>query len=280
MSDNGIKGELLDIAKDVAKDVYVDAVKPTAKNVGGFFGVLSGFFSNVVLYPLRKLNTEYEQKAIAFERQMQEKYNNIPEENRVEPQLHIVGPAMESLKYNIMDEDLAEMFSNLLVSDLDSRTQKFCSPAFIRIMEQLSPIDAKVYKEIMCDLKNRHIGVAHITFVKRGTCKHYEANMPKYFLTAEIGAANNYDLVLALENLQRLGLIEISFIEWWNDDRIYETIKQKEEVIKFETSLKNSGIEDYDLEIREKGMLKTSGFSNNFARVCLRDSKKNARDER
>lgn len=273
MSNDETKGKLIDMTKEVVKDVYADTVKPTAKNIGGFFGVLSGFFSNVVVYPLKKLNIEYEQKAIAFERQMQEKYNNIPEENRVEPQLHIVGPAMESLKYNIMDEDLSEMFSNLLVSDLDSRTQKFCTPAFIKIIEQLSPTDAKVYKEIICNFKNCHIGVASIIFVKKGTDRHYIVNMPEYFLTVEIGEVNNYDLILALENLQRLGLIEISFIEWWNDEKIYETLKQKAEVINFETYLKNSGIEDYDLKIGKKGVLKISGFSNNFAKVCLRGSK-------
>lgn len=271
MSDNGIKGELLDIAKDVAKDVYVDAVKPTAKNVGGFFGTLSGFFSNVVVYPLKKLNIEYEQKAIAFERKMQEKYNNIPEENRVAPQLHIVGPAMESLKYNIMDEDLAEMFSNLLVSNLDNRTQKICTPAFIKIIEQLSPMDAKVYKEIICGLKGRQIGVASILFAKKGTKSHYIVDMPKFFLTIEIKVVNNYDLVLSLENLQRLGLIELSFIEWFDND-IYEIIKEKSEVKRYKAFLESKGIEDFDLVIRKRGILKISGFSDNFAKICLRES--------
>lgn len=273
MSDNGKKGELLDIAKDVAKDVYVDAVKSTAKNVGGFFGTLSGFFNNVVVYPLKKLNIEYEQKAIAFERQMQEKYNNIPEENKIEPQLSIVGPAMESLKYNIMDEDLSEMFSNLLVSDLDSRTQNLCTPAFIRIMEQLSPMDAKVYKEIMCSFRGYDIGVASIMFQKKGTDKQYIVDIPKIFLTAKIEFINNYDLALALENLQRLGLIEISFLEWLKDETIYETIKEKVEVKKYEKLLQNEGINDYEVKIYQKGALKTSSFSNNFAKVCLRSGK-------
>lgn len=273
MYDDDMEEKFLDMTKDVAKDIYTDTVKPTAKNVGNFFGTLSGFFSNVVLYPLKKLNTEYEQKAIAFERQMQEKYNNIPEKDRVEPQLHIVGPAMESLKYNIMDEDLSDMFSNLLVSDLDNETQKFCTPAFIRIIEQLSPIDAKVYKEIMCNFQGYRIGVASIMFAKKGTDKYYNANMPKYFLTVEIGTVNHYDLVLALENLQRLGLIELSFTEWWHDGKIYDTIKQKTEVINFQTTLMNNGIEDYDLKIQQRGILNISGFSNNFARVCLRSSK-------
>lgn len=273
MNNDDMDVKVLGAAKDVVKDVYTDTVKPTAKNVGDFFGTLSGFFSNVVLYPLKKLNIKYQQRAIAFEKQMQEKYNNIPEDDRVEPQLHIVGPAMESLKYNIMDEDLSEMFSNLLVSNLDGKTQKLCTPAFINIIEQLSPIDAKVYKEIMCDFQGCKIGVGSIEFAKRGTDRHYVVNLPKLFLTVELKSVNNYDLVLALENLQRVGLIGFSFTEWWNDEKIYETIKQKTEVLNLNVSFKNRGIDDYEITIRQKGVLEISGFSNNFAKVCLRDSK-------
>lgn len=105
-NENIVKETALSVAKETAKDVYADTVQPTAKNVGGFFGTLSGFFNHVVMYPLKKLNIRYEQKAIAFEKEMEHKYNSIPEKERVEPQLHIVGPTMESLKYNIMDDDL------------------------------------------------------------------------------------------------------------------------------------------------------------------------------
>lgn len=145
-NENIVKETALSVAKETAKDVYADTVQPTAKNVGGFFGTLSGFFNHVVMYPLKKLNIRYEQKAIAFEKEMEHKYNSIPEKERVEPQLHIVGPTMESLKYNIMDDDLAELFSNLLVSDMDMRTQNLCTPAFVKVIEQLSPVDARVFK--------------------------------------------------------------------------------------------------------------------------------------
>lgn len=99
-NENIVKETALSVAKETAKDVYADTVQPTAKNVGGFFGTLSGFFNHVVMYPLKKLNIRYEQKAIAFEKEMEHKYNSIPEKERVEPQLHIVGPTMESLKWN------------------------------------------------------------------------------------------------------------------------------------------------------------------------------------
>lgn len=62
-NENIVKETALSVAKETAKDVYADTVQPTAKNVGGFFGTLSGFFNHVVMYPLKKLNIKYEQKA-------------------------------------------------------------------------------------------------------------------------------------------------------------------------------------------------------------------------
>ena len=100
MDNVDLKEIVVEATKEITTETYKDLAKPTMKGVGGFFGTLVGFFDKVVVYPLKKLNIEYEQKAIAFQRAMEEKYNNIPIENRCEPKLNIVGPAMETLKYN------------------------------------------------------------------------------------------------------------------------------------------------------------------------------------
>ena len=73
-NENIVKETALSVAKETVKEVYADTVQPTAKNVGVFFGTLSGFFNHVVMYPLKKLNIKYEQKAIAFEKEMEKKY--------------------------------------------------------------------------------------------------------------------------------------------------------------------------------------------------------------
>lgn len=70
-NENIVKETALSVAKETVKEVYADTVQPTAKNVGVFFGTLSGFFNHVVMYPLKKLNIKYEQKAIAFEKEME-----------------------------------------------------------------------------------------------------------------------------------------------------------------------------------------------------------------
>ena len=113
---------------------------------------------------------------------MEIKYNNIPEENRTEAELHIVGPAMESLKYNIMNDDLAEMFSNLLISDLDNRTQNLCSPAFVKIIEQLSPTDAKVYKYLFEHLKRAPLPICGAKICTQNDERQvYQIKLPLYF---------------------------------------------------------------------------------------------------
>lgn len=43
-NENIVKEAALSVAKETVKEVYADTVQPTAKNVGGFFGTLSGFF--------------------------------------------------------------------------------------------------------------------------------------------------------------------------------------------------------------------------------------------
>ena len=108
-NENIVKETALSVAKETAKDVYADTVQPTAKNVGGFFGTLSGFFNHVVMYPLKKLNIRYEQKAIAFEKEMEHKYNSIPEKERVEPQQSVLAQCIAREAYRHAEYAFAVM---------------------------------------------------------------------------------------------------------------------------------------------------------------------------
>ncbi len=263
---------LIEVSKEVAKDLYNDTTKPTAKNVGGFFGALSGFFNHVVVYPLKKLNIKYEQKTIAFEREMEIKYNNIPEGNRTEAELHIVGPAMESLKYNIMNDDLAEMFSNLLVSDLDNRTQSLCSPAFVKIIEQLSPIDAKVYK-YLCE--HLHRGALPICSAKICTQNDerqvYNIKLPLYFSQNDIGI-DSFIFSSSISNLEHLGLIDFNFVQFFKDEKVYNRIAETDKyVVGVTEALKQSGNMNFRVVTERHGLIKLNDFSTNFAKVCFRD---------
>lgn len=277
MNNSELETKILDMTKDVVKDVYVDTVKPAAKNIGGFLETLSGFFSNVVVYPLKKLNMEYEQKAIAFERQMQEKYNNIPEKNRVEPQLHIVGPAMESLKYNIMQDDLANMFSNLLLSDLDDRTQELCTPAFVKMIEQLSPNDAKVFKSIVeyCTKINSSLPICEIEIVLSNNHEQYykNENIPKVVTDFTLFNLNEHTVSKSLQHLSALGIIELNYLKNFIDSSMYEKLTKQECVVKTLNYANKLSNDTFIANISDRGILFLTDIGLDFAKVCLRDSK-------
>lgn len=263
---------LIEVSKEVAKELYNDTAKPTAKNIGGFLGALSGFFNHVVVYPLKKLNARYEQKAIAFEREMEREYNNIPEVNRTESELHIVGPAMESLKYNIMNDDLAKMFASLLISDMDNRTQNLCSPAFVKIIEQLSPIDAKVYKYIVEEFR---FGALPICSAKLCTLNDerqvYHARLPLYFSRNNMGI-DAFVFSSAISNLEHLGLIDFTFVQFFTDTKVYDSIVETDKyVIEAISGFNSIGITDIRVVTERQGLIRINDFSKSFAKVCFRE---------
>lgn len=263
-----------EVAKEVAKDAYADAAHPAAQNVGGVLGTLTGFFNHVVLYPLRKLNTQYEQKAIAFQREMEKKYESVPEENRVEPQINIVGPSLESLKYNILDDDLAEMFSNLLVSNMDKVTQGLCTPSFVKVIEQLTPNDAKVFKTIyQMSKKDEALPVCKIKVAVKESpeLSVREEYIPKYFTSFSVMDMSSIELSKSIQNLHRLGLIEVNFMNHYVDNMHYETILNSDEVQSVVRWAESIAKKEYKAEFVSKGVLFLNEFSRDFAKVCLRN---------
>lgn len=268
-----VKDVAVEVAKELSKNVYTDAVQPTAKNIGGALGTLSGFFNHVVLYPLKMLDIVCEQKAIAFARKTEEKYQEVPEQNQVDPQLHIVGPTMDSLKYNIMNDDLAELFSNLLVSNMDNRTQGLCTPAFVKVIEQLSPNDAKVFKVIYEKGKDREaLPLCEIKFYEKTKEENVikKELIPRYFMGINVQGVSAIDFAKSVQNLARLGLIDIDFIKSFTNTSIYGKILEHEDVKEIVTWASVRTRLEFIPKVENKGIVTLNDFSNDFAKVCLR----------
>lgn len=59
-------------------------------------------------------------------------------EERVESSINIVGTTIESLKYNLDEEHIKDMFTNILISDMTKDKKEKVLPAYIEIVKQLS----------------------------------------------------------------------------------------------------------------------------------------------
>jgi len=67
-----------------------------------------------------------------------------PPDQIVVPKPNVAGPALEALRYTWHEETLSDLYANLLAaSSMDKSTADGAHPAFVEIIRQLTPDEAK-----------------------------------------------------------------------------------------------------------------------------------------
>ena len=90
-----------------------------------------------------------------LDRYFQKIRNEVPEERQMNSPSMISGPIIERLKYLEENNHLTELFLNLLARSIDTERVNEAHPAFIHLIDQLSPDEAI----ILIELKNKDIEV-------------------------------------------------------------------------------------------------------------------------
>lgn len=123
--------EQLELLKVITTEAYKDVASPIAKQIGSTLQEVAKLILSPVYYPTKLLNTRIENW---FERISKE----IPTDNLIEAAPNISIPTMQALALNQDDTLIGEMFYNILKSSVDKEKQQFNSPAFPKILEQLT----------------------------------------------------------------------------------------------------------------------------------------------
>lgn len=221
------KDKLIDIAHD-ASEVAKNMVEPASKNIGGALGTFTGFFFNVVLYPLKCLNSRFEQKAIAFERKMQEKYNNIPEQNRVDAPVNILGPVLENLKYNIDEEYMQELYANLLQDTMDKTKQSGVHPKYVTAISAMDEMDAKIFEYLYRNLSTQNIRCGRVKIKITNTNRLYANALPEWVMPFDIEDFTIFDVSKSLIRLSNLGFLDLMYDRTAGDSVLEELYAKKE----------------------------------------------------
>lgn len=120
-----------------ANELYRDALQPAVKEIGKGLEDIAKT-TNLILAPFT-LCGAYGTK---FRKWCERLSNEIDEKNMQEVQPNILLPTLAGLAINPDETLLGEMFFNILKSSIDKTKQKFLSPAFPKILEQLSKDEA------------------------------------------------------------------------------------------------------------------------------------------
>lgn len=260
MSDGNVS--LVPDAIKSASDAIQSNIPETAKQTDGALSTVVGFFNNVVMYPVKMANLTFKYKLEQFEKDLQDKIKDIPSENLQVPPTMIAGPALEALRYAYDEEELREMYEYLLASAMDSRKVSHAHPAFVRTIQQMSPLDAVIMSRI-ADI--RQLRCAEIIFAIRGTGNIYAYGMPNYFTIELLDCGNPFDVSASIINLKRLGLIDISNSGFNNSN--YEELENHPYVKERESKFKKPG-EEIEIQFNERG-IDITNFGGNFVEICL-----------
>lgn len=220
-----------DFGKDLAKEfvsqtagkTYDDIAHPTANATGQ----LISFIPRTIQVWLRKwekwiINGEYSIKET--KKLLEKKLANIAEDKISEPESYVAVPALQQLSYSLDSEELREMYANLLASSMNIDTKANVHPAFVDIIKQLTPDEAKLLKRISLNDDEYPL----ISIHKVNPDRSFNEVMRHFSDIAFEACENPLNIYSYLDNLERLKLIEIPYDGYLTDEKVYDPLKNHE----------------------------------------------------
>ncbi|WP_444905572.1 DUF4393 domain-containing protein [Microbulbifer sp. SSSA008] len=248
-----------------AVPVYEDALQPAAKEIGKALGTVAKTV-NVALAPVKGLVWGYEQIEEFVSSKVSEKLQNTPEKEIVTPKPNVAGPALESLRYTGHEESLRELYANLLAASMDSLTSAGAHPGFVEILKQITPDEAKLLKIFA---KSRPFPLLDVRRESTEAGKGGSDLLKSFSLLGEEAGCENANLTPTyLDNLSRLGLIEIpTFLEYVAPN-VYDALENHPTVVSIKQQLENTP--NQKCEIQRRGAQVTQ-LGRQFISICVID---------
>lgn len=205
MADDITKG-IIDKADGVLVEVYKDAVSPVIKPIGEILGFLPRTLK-LALSGWEKWLINGEETIKLTAESVREKIKAVPEEKLVEPEPYVAIPAMQQLSYCANNKELRELYANLLVSSMNTDKKWKVHPAFVDIIKQLTPDEAKFIRNLTPFVSHSNALIdARLKEEKTGGGNTIVSNFTNVGLD-KVDLPKN--ICSYIDNLERLKLIQI-----------------------------------------------------------------------
>ncbi len=281
------------IAVAAGKEITATASKGIGQTVSDIWYVVFG----------AKWDEERQKKQIEvannvdkFKEEITNKSTKILDENRIEPDVEVIGSTLESAKFRINKDEIRDMFSNLIVSAMDSSKANDIHPSFSEMIKMLSPLDAQnlYYLYHNRDETISSVRETDTTGVYTEHFKHIFLGNPK--------CQDNTLIEPSIDNLIRLKLVDVTYDTQKNDESLYEKhrgnslilelkARRTQEIQSYKETLNylnGGGIiqgasqehqelvienlkklsQDTTIDI-QKGIIRLTALGRNFCKICL-----------
>jgi hypothetical protein len=268
LTDENKVRDVVDAISGVAKaiPVYQDVAQPAAQEIGKALQTVAKSV-HIALAPISALVWGYDQIKDFVSTKVTERLKNVPPDQIITPKPNVAGPALESLRYTGHEDTLSDMYANLIASSMDKATADGAHPAFVEIIRQLTPDEAKLVALFLrpgpFPLLNVRWEIKVPTEDKRGGLDL----MVNFSLLGEAAGCEYKHLVPAyLDNLCRLGLAEIPPMMSYMTPGVYDSLEKSPSIEKIKEEIERNP----ELCARlERRLLKVTELGKQFARICV-----------
>jgi hypothetical protein len=220
---------------------------------------------NNVLLPLAAVNFAFDKArryfADEFENDLSERVKDIPGEDIIEPKASIAGPALQALAFSHEDNDLKDLYLELLACSMDRRKASIAHPAFVECIRQLQPLEADLLGAYL-----RYEVFPIGSLIRESRSDGSKITLARHVLNLyEKGGepALIENLAALVDNWIRLGLVAVDYTKRLDDIRYYDYLIQRPEMTGY--THKPASME-FQLEWK-KGMLFPTDYGKLFARA-------------
>ena len=263
MTDESENKGLISAATEIAKavPVYQDLMQPAARELGKGLETVAKTV-NIALAPLAAMVWGYERIQGWLESQLSHELREVNPNSIVTPNPHVVGPAVEALRYAAENENLREMFAKLIATSMTKELAERAHPTFVEILKQISSDEAKIIPGF---LNNPYQPFISIEVVKEG---HGRRSVLAHWTDLALKANCDYPSYCSvyMENLARLGLLE-----FYNDAEVEETaykeLESTESILRLIESTKKET--DGGEIVIERGVITRTMLGHMFMQACV-----------
>jgi hypothetical protein len=262
------RGKLPERALGPAADEFGKELAPLGKELGE----VSLKVGRMLLLPIKGLVGGLERIGAWLGAAVTRRLINVPEEKVVPPSARIAVPAVQALVYSMDDEFIREMFANLLATDMNADTKMSAHPAFVEIIKEMTPNDARVFQKI--------VEAAQIRF-KVALRGGSTLRMREVYFSLKLEGLDRHLIAYSLDNLARLALIEFRVNEGPDRPELEEQVKADWAFLddmarafgEDPNRMESMGFTERPIVAIQRSGIYSTGFGIEFWKACMDEKK-------
>lgn len=207
--------EVAKYTSELFNNFYSD-IRPIVQPVTKCIGAIIELAVNPVIFYSEKARVNFKHRLEEYKKKMED----VKEEDKCEVHPEIGVPIMQVLHYTTND-DIAEMFTNLLASASVHYTAGNAHPAFVEIIKQMSPDEAKIVQFLQ---KNQVVGYVSLRANKKDGMSFVTPVLKDVGIAELVPLMYIMNVKIYISNLLSLGIIADAGDVYLDDKEMYNQI--------------------------------------------------------